>query len=339
MPHRLRAALAAGLAAALIPVAAAGAATKAAPTRRSPPCPVLILSAMPLEADPILAVAKVPAAPAWVHGGKGFWAGTVEGTKAVIALTGIGMVNATRMTEAAFAHFKCFSAVVFSGTSGGDFIGDVLVPTRWTSDGKHYLTTSSALLTILRKGLSRPVRLIRSTPTGDPACACDVTGSSGAATPITLPHKPQIEIGGTGLSDDGFGGRAVPCTPQISDVAGCWPCPFPDPQATNQTQTLARSSPPFLQPQWILGYPAASAAPSGNYVSEDNETAAVFAVAAAHGVPFIGFRAASDGGGDPLHLPGFPAQFFVYKQLAANNAAATALAFLAAWPAAHPAAR
>jgi hypothetical protein len=30
-------------------------------------------------------------------------------------------------------------------------------------------------------------------------------------------------------------------------------------------------------------------------------------------------------------LPGFPAQFFVYKQLAADNAAATALAFLGVW--------
>jgi nucleoside phosphorylase len=61
------------------------------------------------------------------------------------------------------------------------------------------------------------------------------------------------------------------------------------------------------------------------------ETAAVFSIAAAHGIPFIGFRAASDGGGDPLMLPGFPSQFFVYRQLAADNAAAVALAFLRAW--------
>jgi hypothetical protein len=46
-------------------------------------------------------------------------------------------------------------------------------------------------------------------------------------------------------------------------------------------------------------------------------------------VPFIGFRAVSDGGGDPLHLPGFPVQFFYYRQLAADNAARVTLAFLA----------
>jgi hypothetical protein len=59
----------------------------------------------------------------------------------------------------------------------------------------------------------------------------------------------------------------------------------------------------------------------------------VGAVAAANHVPIIGFRAASDGGGDPLMLPGFPFQFFVYRQLAADNAARSALAFLAAWAA------
>ena len=52
------------------------------------------------------------------------------------------------------------------------------------------------------------------------------------------------------------------------------------------------------------------------------ETAATAEVAAAPGVPFLGFRAASDGGSDPLHLLGFPAQFFTYRQLAGNNAAA-----------------
>lgn len=338
---RLRVALGAGLAAALLPLAAAGAATGSAaahrPAGRS--CPVLVLSAMPLEVDPILSAAKVPTSPAWVDGPKGYWTGTVEGTRAVVALTGIGMVNAARVTQAAFAHFHCFSAVVFSGTSGGDYIGDVMVPTRWTSDGKTFLATSPTLLAVLHDALGHGVRLIQTTPTGDPACACELTGSSGVGTPITLPHRPVVEVGGTGLSNDGFGGRAVPCTAQASDVAGCWPCPFPDPQAANQAETLTASAPPFLQPQWIVGYPSASAAPPGTYVSSDNETASAFAVAAAHHVPFIGFRAASDGGGDPLHLPGFPAQFFVYKQLAADNAAATALAFLAAWHAALSAAR
>jgi hypothetical protein len=42
----------------------------------------------------------------------------------------------------------------------------------------------------------------------------------------------------------------------------------------------------------------------------------------------------SDGGGDPIFasaLIGFPVQFLVYQQLAADNAAAVAQAFLARW--------
>jgi nucleoside phosphorylase len=61
------------------------------------------------------------------------------------------------------------------------------------------------------------------------------------------------------------------------------------------------------------------------------ETAAVARVAAEKHVPFIAFRALSDGKGDPLNLPGFPFQFFVYRQISADNAGAVELAFLAAW--------
>jgi nucleoside phosphorylase len=66
-------------------------------------------------------------------------------------------------------------------------------------------------------------------------------------------------------------------------------------------------------------------------VSSDEETAEVAKAARAAGVPFIGFRGVSDGGGDPLHLPGFPFQFFVYRQLSADNVAAVAVSFIQAW--------
>jgi nucleoside phosphorylase len=58
------------------------------------------------------------------------------------------------------------------------------------------------------------------------------------------------------------------------------------------------------------------------------ETAIVARAMAARGLPFIAFRAVSDGAGDPLDLPGFPAQFFAYYRLAARNAAAAAIAFV-----------
>jgi len=110
-----------------------------------------------------------------------------------------------------------------------------------------------------------------------------------------------------------------------------------DQSQVEQAAAFAQGAPAFAQPGFFTSY-LATATPSGTWVTVDNETAVVAAVAAAHGVPFIGFRAASDGpgnspgtGGDPLMLPGFPAQFVVYRQLAADNAAAMALAFLAAW--------
>jgi len=61
------------------------------------------------------------------------------------------------------------------------------------------------------------------------------------------------------------------------------------------------------------------------------ETAAVAREAQGRGVPFIAFRAVSDGAGDPLGLPGFPTQFFAYYRLAAHNAAAATTAFVTRW--------
>ena len=59
----------------------------------------------------------------------------------------------------------------------------------------------------------------------------------------------------------------------------------------------------------------------------DEETAAIAREVAARGLPFIAFRASSDGGDDPLNLTEF-AEFFAYYRLAAHNAAAAAAAFL-----------
>jgi hypothetical protein len=39
----------------------------------------------------------------------------------------------------------------------------------------------------------------------------------------------------------------------------------------------------------------------------------------------------SDGPGDPLHLPGYPFTFFVYKRIAADNAAIVTEALLESW--------
>jgi nucleoside phosphorylase len=87
----------------------------------------------------------------------------------------------------------------------------------------------------------------------------------------------------------------------------------------------------IADPGFFLGIFAPAPPSSYEYVAGDEETAAAGQIAKDHATPFIAFRAISDGPGDPLMLPGFPAQFFVYKQLAADNAAAMTLAFVGAW--------
>src|SRR4051812_50129463 len=75
---------------------------------------------------------------------KGFWTGTLEGKPVIEALTGIGPVNATDTTNAAFSVFNCISSVAFSGVAGAGAdhngvksaarqarIGDVTIPDRW----------------------------------------------------------------------------------------------------------------------------------------------------------------------------------------------------------------
>src|SRR5207244_1901635 len=100
---------------------------------------------------------------------------------------------------------------------------------------------------------------------------------------------------------DPFGGRAFPCTPGGGPIFGC------------EALLAGPLVPDALPPDAM-----------------DMETAAVARVAGDAGVPYVAFRGVSDGSGDPLGLPGFPAQFFAYYRLAAENAAAVTTAFLAA---------
>lgn len=292
----------------------------------------LVVSAMPVEIGPLLAKEKVSST---VHlGVHDFFVGTLRGHHVVLAMTGIGPVNATTTTQLAFKHFRCagrsmIHSVVFSGVAGGDYIGDVLVPTRWTLDnGKHYYGVNARMLEVVRRVAHHHLGLERTNPIGDPLCAC-VTKPDAVKT-VTVTHKPTVEVGGKGQTTDPFGGHAFPCVPGGGDVFGCEPCPEPKHLGTDLRAFLSEIG-PLLSPSFVESNADPSSGESPGYVAEDNETAAVDKVAAAHHAPFIGFRAVSDGGGDPLHLPGYPAEFFVYRQLAADNAARTALAFLSAW--------
>jgi nucleoside phosphorylase len=292
----------------------------------------LVVSAMPVELGPLLAQEKVTST---VHvGNRDFFVGRLRGHDVVLALTGIGPVNATNTTREAFRLFRCeggstIRSVVFSGVAGGDYIGDVLVPTRWTLDnGKHFYGVNRRMLAAVRRVADSHVRLERTNPLGDPLCACAT--SPDAVKTVTVTHTPVIEVGGKGQTTDPFGGHAFPCVPGGGDVFGCEPCPEQKHLAVDLENFLAEIG-PILSPSFFESNLNPSSGESPGYVAEDNETAAVDKVATAHHAPFIGFRAVSDGGGDPLHLPGYPSQFFVYRQLSADNAARTTLAFLRAW--------
>jgi len=325
--------LAAWLLAAMIGAAlpaTALAATSAAPRTSQSGCthPVLVLSAMPLELSPLVAAAKlVPAATVHV-GGRVFYVGTLAGNPVVMAMTRIGVANAEQATTDAMEHFHCsFKAVVFSGVAGSTYdIGDVAIPARWTLDGGKSWLAQNPRLYKIATGLAgaKKVRLTQNLPAGDPACAC--VGPD-VATPVHLPNPVQVRIGGVGETTDPFGGYAVPCLPGGGDIAGCEPCML-EGNPTYDGSDFAGRAPAVLTPGFVEALFSSNTSSGANVVASDEETAGVATVAARFHVPFLGIRAVSDGAGDPLHLPGFPAEFFVYRQLAANNAAAVTIAFL-----------
>jgi len=289
---------------------------------------VLVLSAMPVELGPL--VAATSGRTTVTYDGHDFYLGRLRGRNVALGLTGIGPVNATRVTRDALSHFRCgsrssLSAVVFSGVAGGDAIGNVVIPSAWTLDaGKHVVAADRRLVATARRVAHTRVPLERQAPAGDPACGC-LTSPDQVAT-VAVTTTPRVEVGGTGQTTDPVSGKALPCVPGGGDVLGCTPCLMQE-QAQRDAPALASGAAAFVDPSFFAGY-ASPVEDSSRYVVEDEETAAVAVQAAARHVPFLGIRAVSDGAGDPLGLPGFPVQFFYYRQLAADNAARFTLALL-----------
>src|SRR5437763_2825030 len=283
---------------------------------------LLVLSAFPAEIGPALAATKV--SKTVVVDGRAFFLGTLKGNDVVLALTGIGLKNADHTTRMAFDNFGCgrngFSGIVFWGVSGGHTdIGDVTIPAGWTiDDGKTWSPVDARMLAVATRA-SKGAALKQTAALGD--CACLGLVDPDAVQAISMPHKPQILIGGKGRSSDPFIGNAFPCIPGSGDVFGCQPCKAPR-FAASDIPRFVQGVAPFLNPNFFLNYFKNPPSTPAGYDADDMETAAVARVAAEKHVPFIGFRALSDGLGDPLMLPGFPAQFFVYRQYAAENAAA-----------------
>ncbi len=100
----------------------------------------LVLSAFPAETDAVLSHTVLDRHPVVRADRRPFYLGSIGAKKVIVAMTGIGMVNATETARTAFARFASPSidAVLFSGVAGGGArvnVGDVTVPARWTLDG------------------------------------------------------------------------------------------------------------------------------------------------------------------------------------------------------------
>jgi nucleoside phosphorylase len=292
---------------------------------------ILVLSAFPAEADAVLSHTTLDPDPVVVADRRHFYLGTISGKKVIVAMTGIGLVNATNTANTAFARFTCASAinvgaVMFSGVAGGGSrpkIGDVAIPAQWTLDnGKTFHPVDPGMLATAQ---TLSVTLENINTLGNPTCLCK---NAPIVRLNNLGRQPQLVVGGEGGSSDNNNGTAFPCIPNGGDVFGCQPCSAPD-RSLFYTGNFFQAAGPWLVKGLIgnLKNPAQNPA----FDAVDNETGAVQAVADAHGVPFLGIRGISDGQGDPLHLPGYPVSFFYYKQIAADNAALATAAFLQSW--------
>ena len=277
----------------------------------------LVLSAFPAEADAVLSHTTLDLDPVVVADRRRFYLGSISGKKVIVAMTDIGLTNATDTTETAFARFTSGSAitigaVVFSGVAGGGgrtSIADVAVPARWTSDGGTTFHSVDPGMLATAEKLSVALENV--------------------AGPIKLRHRPQVFTGGDGCSYDNNNGVAFPCIPHGGSVFGCQPRSVPS-RSLLYSGNFFRATGPWLRSALINNLNIVSTSDPA-FDATDMETAAAQAVVDAHGVPFVAIRGITDGPGDPLHLPGFPFQFFYYKRIAAKNAARVTAAFLESW--------
>ena len=267
----------------------------------TPPPRFAVLSAFPGEMAAVLEHATIEST--MMIDGRTFRLGTLGGARVVIGLTGIGLVNAATTTHAVLEKFAV-AGVVVSAVAGSTLeIGDVTVPASWQfKDGTTY-TAHQPWLDL--------ANTIAAAGTVSLQNCIDIP--SAAQEPVCLLGQPAIVVGGVGQSTDPFQGMAFPCQPNGGDVYGC------DVASSGNTSTSTGNH------RALRAFTTAASEPP---IANDMETAAIAREAAAHGLPFIAFRAVSDGGpGDPLNL-GFLDQFVAYYPLAAHNAAAMTVAFL-----------
>lgn len=163
-----------------------------------------------------------------------FSTGTLQGKPVVLFLSGISMVNASMNTQLVLDRFNV-QAIVFSGIAGGVnpglHIGDVSVPAQWgqylevlmareTSPGKYAIPPRMEAQTLAPFGMlhPRPVETrtaARPAPVRkfwfevDPRMLEVARGLGPIALEscnagVCLTHKPQLMVGGNGVSGQAF---------------------------------------------------------------------------------------------------------------------------------------
>ena len=163
-----------------------------------------------------------------------FSTGTLQGKPVVLFLSGISMVNASMNTQLVLDRFN-IQSIVFSGIAGGVdpslHIGDVSVPAQWgqylevlmareTAPGRYTIPPRMEAQTLAPFGMLHP-RPVETRTAANPApvrkfwFAVDprMLETARGLGPIALEscnagvcltHKPQLRVGGNGVSGQAF---------------------------------------------------------------------------------------------------------------------------------------
>ena len=241
----------------------------------SPPPRIAVLSAFPGELAAVLARMQVEQTVEVA--GRNVRVGTLGGTPVVAAMTGIGLVNAATTTQAILEQFP-IRGVVVSGVAGSSLnIADVAAVTTWSlPDGSSYPVDARYLRIAEHLADARSVAFERLHHGGEGAGRSGVPAqSAGARRRRRGRQRGSLRRLGVPLS-----------------------------RRQRRHLRLRRARIPPPPPPHRCAPPAAQQ--SDTPLIQDMESAAIARAAAAKGVPFIAFRAVSDGAGDPLDLHGFP---------------------------------
>jgi adenosylhomocysteine nucleosidase len=312
----------------LVPIAGAQCLTECSPRFG-------IVSAFGAEADILLA--KTTGAHKYVINGNEFTTGTLNRNRVVIVLTGVGLENASMITQIMLDHFR-IKHLLLSGIAGAidpsDHVGDVVIPENWAFPLESYWNANSAA--------PSPC----ATP-GDISCIGMQlsTFTQSSNSDYQIPTAQGLVGTGLFMRDTFVRTRDNYPKGEYKFDYAVDPAMFRVAQSIHpllqrcgpQKPDLCVAVQPVVRPggRGLSGEAFLANANFRTYVfkvlhgeSIDMETTALAHVAFANGVPFIAFRSLSDLAG-VTNAKDLAALFG--SGLAEANASAVTLAFLDAW--------